>query len=233
MKPNICVAVPARTISRLKTLVQEAQDAGADLIEIRLDYLDARDLQKIDMLKKIVDQTSVPLIATNRQQQQGGQQNQQEEKRISILLQCAQLGFQFVDLELTTDKLQFAIKISREHGAKPIVSFHDFERTPALLEMEKIFKAEKNIGAEVCKLVTTAKDITDSIECLLLTKKFSEIAKTVCFAMGEKGVLSRIMSPFFGSYFTYASIKNGLRTAKGQMTIADLKEIYEKLGVNS
>ncbi len=232
MKPCICAAVPARTLSELSLLTRKAQDAGSDLIEIRLDYLDARDMQKIDTLKEMVDEISVPLIATSRQQKQGGQLDQKEEQRISILLQCAQLGFKFVDLELTTDNLQSAIKTIRKHGAKTIVSFHDFEKTPTMLEMKKIIKAEMNTGAEVCKLVTTARDITDNIECLLLTKKFSAVAKIVCFAMGEKGILSRVMSPFFGAYFTYASIKRGSETAKGQMTIADLKEIYQKLGVN-
>jgi len=49
--------------------------------------------------------------------------------------------------------------------------------------------------------------------------------------MGEAGVISRILSPLFGGEFTYASTKTGSESAPGQLTIAELREIYRVLGV--
>jgi 3-dehydroquinate dehydratase len=75
--------------------------------------------------------------------------------------------------------------------------------------------------------------VNDNISCLLLTSKMSKVAKMVCFAMGERGLLSRVLSPIFGASFTYASVKKGLETALGQPTIFELKELFRSLGVEN
>lgn len=231
MKPKICVPLPARKLSDLVPMIRRAEDSGADLIEIRLDYLRAGSLRAIDELNKVIMQASVPLIATNRQYQQGGLRPQGEKQRIEALVSAAKIGFQYVDIELTSANLRLTVQRVKDYGAKPIVSHHDLEGTPSESEMEKIIKSEIEAGAEVCKLVTTAKLVDDSIRCLVFTQRLSEVTKIVCFAMGGKGLFSRAFSPFFGGYFTFASLGNGLETAPGQVSIADLKEIYRRLGV--
>jgi 3-dehydroquinate dehydratase/shikimate dehydrogenase len=45
--------------------------------------------------------------------------------------------------------------------------------------------------------------------------------------MGELGVISRLLSPIFGGYFTYASVEKGKESAVGQFTVAETKKIYE------
>jgi 3-dehydroquinate dehydratase type I len=52
----------------------------------------------------------------------------------------------------------------------------------------------------------------------------------VCFCMGEKGKVSRLLSPMFGAYFTFASLE-GDSTAPGQMSIAEMRNAYALLGV--
>jgi 3-dehydroquinate dehydratase len=47
--------------------------------------------------------------------------------------------------------------------------------------------------------------------------------------MENYGRISRVISPFFGGFFTMASIKKGDETAKGQLTIDDLKTIYKTI----
>ncbi|MEM2960941.1 MAG: type I 3-dehydroquinate dehydratase, partial [Candidatus Bathyarchaeia archaeon] len=65
------------------------------------------------------------------------------------------------------------------------------------------------------------------------TYEMSKKTNLVCFAMGENGLLSRILSPLFGASFTYASLERGLETAPGQITISELREIYRRLGAQS
>ncbi|MEM2110297.1 MAG: type I 3-dehydroquinate dehydratase [Candidatus Bathyarchaeia archaeon] len=231
MRPRICVPLPIKTFSDIIPMIRRAENVGADLIEIRFDYMGINDLSSMNRFEGVVEQSSLPLIATNRQYEQGGKCLQNEDLRVKTLIKSAELGFQYVDLELTTRDLNAIVHSVRNYGAKPILSFHDFNGTPALSQMEKIVKEQRKTGAEICKLVTTANSVEDSIQCLLFTKKMSEITKIVCFAMGRDGVLSRILSPFFGSYFTFASLKSGLETAPDQISITELKKIYRKLGV--
>lgn len=232
MKIRICIAIPAETFSDLVPMVRRAEDAGADLAEIRLDYMTSGASRNMDRLKKLVEQSRIPLIATNRQYEQGGHCSQDEEQRVKTLVKAAEIGFQYVDIELTTPRLEQTIEKIREYKAEPIVSLHDFDETPAVTEMEKTIKTQIKAGAEVCKLATTANDIEDNVRCMLVARKMSGITKVVCFAMGKKGVLSRALSPFFGAYFTYASLEDNLGTASGQMSIAKLRNLYERLGVN-
>jgi 3-dehydroquinate dehydratase len=49
--------------------------------------------------------------------------------------------------------------------------------------------------------------------------------------MGEKGKISRLLSPMFGAFFTFASLETGNETAAGQMSINEMRTAYALLGV--
>jgi 3-dehydroquinate dehydratase type I len=232
VKPRICVPIPINKISDTISLIEKVENSSADLIEIRLDYLSMDISNMVNWLEKIVKLSSIPLIATNRVYDQGGFYLQNEEKRIQILIKAAEKGFRYVDIELTTKMLEQTVKKIKELGAKPIVSFHNFKYTPTNPELETILRSQIESGAEICKIVTTANNLSDSIRCLLLTKRMSKITNIVFFAMGEKGVLSRFLSPVFGAFFTFASLESNMETASGQISIANMRKLYRKLGVN-
>lgn len=231
MKPRICVPLPVNDFSSVGPLIRRAEDAGSNLIELRLDYLEDDALERLSELKGMIDAASVPLIATNRHHSQGGQRLQDEKQRIQILIQAAKLGFEYVDIELTTFDLRSTIRKIKSYGAKPIVSLHDSKGTPEVSEMEKIVKSQFKAGATICKLVTAANSLGDSVKCLLLTYEMSQATDIVCFAMGRKGMLSRAISPLMGACFTFASLESGLETASGQISIAELTRLYRQLGV--
>jgi len=226
VKIQICVPIAAENASEAMRLIRKAEAKGANLIELRLDYLD-----DLGGISEIVGSTSLPIIATNRQYEQGGHRPQKEDQRVQALLDVADKGFRYVDVELTTHGLESVIRELKKTDAKLIVSFHDFKQTPNATELEKIVESQMKIGADICKLVTTANTIDDSLSCLLLTSKMSQKAKIVCFAMGKMGILSRVLCPLFGAQFTYASVEKGRETASGQPSISDLKKLYRKLGV--
>jgi len=232
VKPKICVPLPVERPSELASMIRRAQNAGADFIEIRLDYFKGELLGLMDNIEKAINDVSVPMIATNREYKQGGWQVQNEQTRVMALIKAAEIGFQYVDIELGTENLKAAVKKILDLGSKPIVSFHDFKGTPSDSEMKKIMKLQVEAGAEVCKIITTATNLDDSIRCLLFTQKMSRVTDIVCFAMGNKGVLSRVLSPLFGAFFTFSSLEPGLETASGQFPIFELREIYKKLGVD-
>ena len=231
MKVKICVPIPAKNLPDTLVMIDRAEESGADLIEIRLDYMSSETLNILNSLKDVVKRSSVPLIATNRHVGQGGKCKLSEGQRLKTLIKAAEAGFTYIDIELTTQGLSDFINMAKKKGAKIIVSFHNFDLTPPPNEMNKIFRAEIEAGADICKIVTMANSLVDSVNCLIFTHEASKTGDLVCFAMGRNGLLSRILSPIFGATFTFASLEAGLETAPGQITIGDLREIYRRLGV--
>jgi 3-dehydroquinate dehydratase type I len=86
------------------------------------------------------------------------------------------------------------------------------------------------LGADVIKIVPFARSWEDNLSILSLIPFAKERRqKIVAFCMGEKGKISRILSPFFGAAWTYASIDRTRVSAPGQMTVRELKDAWEKM----
>ena len=148
-----------------------------------------------------------------------------EARRIERLLQAIELGADMVDVEFRTKNLKNIVPLVKKR-VKCILSFHDLEKTPPLDEMRGIVKRQLKAGADICKVVTTAKEFDDNLAVLQLISESPE-NKMIAFAMGQIGQISRILAPLVGGYFTYASIEKGKESAPGQMTVRDLVKIYE------
>ena len=206
--------------------IKKAEKFSPDFIEIRLDKIEISDF------KKIVVSTNTPLIATNRAIHEGGFFAGNDRERIKILLEAAKEGFNYIDLELSTKNLAELVK--RLHGLKSnvIISYHDFKKTPSIKTINEIFSREVNKGADICKIVTTARKFEDNLKLLNFIYCNYKKARIVCFAMGESGKISRFISPILGAHFTFASIEEGEETAPGQLEINRMRELYERLGLN-
>ncbi|MEM1514621.1 MAG: type I 3-dehydroquinate dehydratase [Candidatus Bathyarchaeia archaeon] len=229
LRVRICTPIPARDFYGVINMIHEAEACGADLVEARLDYIGEYFLENINRLKDIVKASQVPIIATNRHRGQGGICMLSEEHRVELLLKAAEAGFTYVDIELDTQNLPEVVNRAKDYGAKVIVSHHIFSHTPSTEELEATVRKEVESGADICKVITMANSFADSIKCLMFTYKMSRGVDLVCFAMGGKGILSRVLSPVFGASFTYASLKVGFETAPGQITIHEMREIYRGL----
>lgn len=99
---------------------------------------------------------------------------------------------------------------------KTIVSVHTSEGRP-----EELWNTMQGRG--FAKIVFDTENY-DLIRRLLQLDQFHQ-PRGICFAMGEVGAFSRVLSVFRGSPWMYASLK-GAATAPGQFTIDDLKQIY-------
>jgi len=214
------VSILPKTTTEALRLIEKAEDAHADLIEVRLDCLEDH-----SELADLAVHGKVPKIATIIK----FSGTEKEQKR--TLFSAAKNGFEYVDVELSSPKLKGIVKELSLLGVKPIVSFHDFNSPLSLSELNSILKREIASGADVCKIVTTAKRIEDNLTILNFTSTACSKAKIVCFAMGELGKISRLLSPLFGGFFTFASLERGSETASGQMTIQEMKAAYELLGL--
>jgi 3-dehydroquinate dehydratase type I len=206
-------------------LIGKAEDAHADFIEIRLDSL------KISCnLSDLPSHTEIPLIATNKLVSENGCFSGTEAERQQTLENAAKSGFQYVDVNFSTPKLEDVIDKIRLLAAKPIVSYHNYTAPMSNSDMEKILKKQIATHASVCKIVTTAKKPEDNLAILDFVSKNSGKTNLVCFCMGEAGKISRLLSPVYGAYFTFASLGKSRETAAGQMSFEEMKSAYTALG---
>jgi 3-dehydroquinate dehydratase type I len=224
--PRICVSIQPRTAQEALKLIERAEEASADLVEVRLDYL-----KSTEGLADLATHGKTPKIATNRLASLRGKFTGPETEQKQILLAAAKSGFDYVDIELSASNLKEFTTEASEHGAKPIVSFHDFECALNIAELGSVLEREIACGADVCKIVTTAKRVEDNLTLLSFTSAACKRANVVCFAMGEYGRISRLLTPLFGGFFTFAALELGSETAPGQMTVKEMRSAYEVLGL--
>jgi 3-dehydroquinate dehydratase type I len=146
-------------------------------------------------------------------------------------MQAAREEFDYIDVELRMKDVRKTVRKMKRLGAKVIVSYHSDKLTPTEEALGSILVNEKRAGADVCKIVGTAKSYADSLRCLRFVDKHGRRTKLVCFSTGRLGIPSRILSPIFGGYFTFASFGTGRETAAGQIPINELQTLYKELGV--
>jgi 3-dehydroquinate dehydratase-1 len=226
LTPRICVSILPKTANEALKLIDKAEEAAADLVEVRLD-----ELKNVGSLVDLASHGEKPKIATNRLTSCRGKFTGTETEQKQILLTAAKSGFEYVDIELSASNLrEFTTEIS-EYGAKPIVSFHDFAHSLELAELHTVLEREIACGADVCKIVTTARRLEDNLTLLNFTAAACKRTNVVCFAMGDLGKVSRLLSPLFGCLFTFAALECGSETAPGQMTVEEMKIAYKLLGL--
>ncbi len=213
------MSILPKTAPEAMRQIERAEESGADLVEIRLDCL-----KNHDGLADLAAHGKTPKLATDKS-------SRNESERQRMLFSAAKSGFKYVDLDLSNPNLRSAVKEVKASGAECILSFHDLNGSPNLSELNSILEREVSSGADVCKIITTAKQIEDNLTLLRFTQEASAKAKIVCFAMGDLGRVSRLLSPVFGAFFTFASLQRGGETASGQMTVQEMRNAYELLGL--
>ena len=220
---KLCVPIVETSIERAHIAIKEA-DRWADLIELRVDYLRSADLVLL------LGSCQKPLIVTNRRKEEGGKYRGEERKRLSVLEKAVDLGTDYVDVELAAETSFLKNLIRNREKTQVILSFHDFRRTPSLRELQKLFSRMTRLGADVIKIVPFAGAWEDNLTILSLIPFAKERGqKIVAFCMGEKGKISRVISPLLGAAWTYASLDKNRNSAPGQLTVQELKEIWEKM----
>jgi 3-dehydroquinate dehydratase I len=215
-KPRICAVITDDNIQA----VTEIQPL-IDLFEVRIDLVG-------DNWTRVVKVISKPWIACNRVAEEGGQWSDSEPRRIERLLLAIELGASMVDIELHTKNLENVVTAVKKRAAC-IISHHNFERTPPLEDLKMLLDKQLKAGADACKIVTSAKDVRDNWTILDLISRNPAVS-LVAFAMGPLGLLSRVLSPLAGGYFTYASIETGKESAPGQITVKELIKTYQIIG---
>lgn len=223
-KIKICIPVVESSIrDALKAI--EGSRPFCDLIEVRADYL------KSVEIRPFFTGRSIPLIITNRRKEEGGRWGGSEEARLEVLKEAIHHGSDFVDVEVRSKKRNLFELIRMRGKTRLILSFHEFRGTPSLEKLKKLFEGIDRFQPDVIKIVTFARSFEDNLRILsLIPYAIKRRRKIVAFCMGERGRISRIFSPLLGGAWTYASLKESRRSAPGQITVEEMREVLERVG---
>jgi 3-dehydroquinate dehydratase/shikimate dehydrogenase len=229
---RICVPVCESRAINLREAMRRAGEV-ADLLELRLDYLQGGELFKaLSNLPSLISASERPVIVTLRPAEQGGQREMDNLTRIIFWVEHFLYGkphVDFADIELDLAALfrQREKDEGREllNWERVICSHHDFKGVPK--DLWKIYEQMAATGARILKIAMRANDITDCVAVFeLLERARRDGREMIAVAMGEEGILTRILGPARGAFLTYGSQADSHASAPGQISAAELRELY-------
>ncbi len=228
---KLCIAVQAATPAELFSRAESARKDSV-FIEFRLDSM-PKPADALPGLKTFLARhREVTAIATCRRKPLGGHFTGSLNSEIELLLKAAEAGAHIVDLEVESAeqctrpqlaKFRAALRVA---GASLLISSHDFSRTRRPDGLNQTAQRIAAFEPEFVKVVSTARSLADNLSILRMIEDQSLDAHVVGIAMGEEGLISRVLSPRAGAAFTFASAADGAETAPGQVSARTLLDLY-------
>jgi 3-dehydroquinate dehydratase/shikimate dehydrogenase len=225
---KLCVAIqagsPAEMIERAGQALRDAK-----FLELRLDSLPKPAVALPAVREFLAERRDVTAIATCRRKAFGGSFTGSLASELEVLLKAAEAGCVIVDLEVESAEQAKPAQLTafrqqlRAAGAALLVSFHDFTRTRGLESAADRIAA---FEPDFVKVVSTARSLSDNLAVLRLIEDRSLSAHVIGIAMGEEGLISRVLGPRAGAAFTFASFGDGAATAPGQVSARTLLDLY-------
>jgi len=201
------------TIHQMRAEMATAASLGAEMLELRLDYL--QDVPTAENLHALLDDTPLEVIVTCRPERQGGKFRGDETQRLAILEASAQYEPAYIDIEMD-------VPADRAPRTRTIRSHHDLAGWPR--DIDAIAAELEQTDAAVTKLAFAAQGPQDALRALDLLRSASK--PRIALAMGEAGLVSRILAKKLGAFGTFAALSGGAESAPGQPTLEEMKNLY-------
>lgn len=235
-KPLICFPITVEDWDGLDAVCRYIGDAVPDLIEWRGDFFKhiEDEHERIKFLCCIRERLDgYPVIFTCRAFNEGGFRKIDEQYRIDIIKTTAGTGLvDAVDIELSSgqDSIDCVIEQCRRKNVSVIVSYHNFNKTPAVEEIVDILIKEQEAGADIGKVAVmpcNMKDVISLLDASLIFDERHDSIPAVTVSMSGKGTISRVAGFMFGSSITFSS---GLTaSAPGQLSVQELRTTMDVL----
>lgn len=223
MPPKLCVSIMSETVQGMEEKARLALALGGDLVEFRLDSLTNLD---VGLMKELVSKFSRRCILTLRPRWEGGLYNGDEEDRLNTILEVSEAGPAYVDLELKSrDAERNAEKLRK--SSKVILSLHDLDGCLSEDYLREAAEKAMRFG-DYAKIVTVAKNVLDNVKVLSLYNQLPR-ERLIAFAMGELGVISRILSPMAGAPIVYTCLPRE-EVAPGQLSVVEMRRLLRLMG---
>jgi 3-dehydroquinate dehydratase/shikimate dehydrogenase len=219
-RDTICAVIAEPTASRAIRMLKRAL-RQSNTVELRLDWL--RNKHEIEgLLRQLrVRGKRACLIATLRRRKGGGRYAGSVAEQLAWLEKAARAGCRWCDLEMESASQVGigGIHALRRAGARVMISYHDFRRTPA--RPETVARRLSRFGGDAIKIATQASKLADATRLLAAARRGKNL---VAVPMGEVGLPARILALRGGSALAYAAIAD--TTAPGQLSVAEMRDEY-------
>jgi len=231
METKLTVPIAAKNPDQAGKQVKAALKDGAEMLELRADYLENLSVELVKNLIAYVKNAGdeqLPMIVTCRDEQQGGVMGYPQQLRVDVLTSALRAGAEFIDFEYDNylsieNQEKIRLALSQSSKGRLILSAHNFET--GFADIGKLYRNILAVCPEaIPKLVYTANHINDCFEAFDLLHQSS--GERIVFCMGQAGLISRIITKKLGGFVTFASIDNQSATAPGQLTIEQFKKFY-------
>jgi 3-dehydroquinate dehydratase / shikimate dehydrogenase len=209
MDTQLCITVTAPTMAELRAR-RDRHPAGA-LLELRLDTVDRPDVRGALAGRR------GPVVVTCRASWEGGAFAGSEEERLRLLEEALTEGADFVDVEFAAAAPQFLTDAVRP---RVVLSMHDFAGLPG--DLDARVEAMRRTGAGVVKVAVLTPALADVVRLRDLALRSPRDAGAAAYiAMGEAGLVSRVLPERFGSCWTYAG-----EAAPGQLSLGRMLDEF-------
>ncbi len=238
---HIATPVFAESVETLRAMIIDAIDAGATLIELRLDLMWEIDDEDVRLAIENFP-AHMRFILTCRSAAEGGAGTLSDRERVERIALLAD-AVDFLDVELATWRVPDArsvikaalARLSSTRTTQPseasvlgpqsglILSMHDFKGRPKSLLSDVLACAEEP-ACTIIKVVWQPTSVRACFEAFELLRGSAKPMIALC--LGELGQLSRLWAPRFGAFASFFALDAQHASAPGQLTITAARDGY-------
>lgn len=216
--------------------IKKGIEAGVNCFEWRGDFA-----KNVHDPKKMAEQSielgkalpNNPYLFTFRSTSQGGQLTIPVDEYVALNKAIIEAGaIDLVDIEtwIGDEAVLELVECAQAHGAKTVISYHNFAGTPSTEWMVNLLTHMVDLGADIPKIATMAHTGKDALALLAATNEVATIHTTkplLTMAMGKEGSITRLSGELFGSSITFCSLAKA--SAPGQVDVKQATQIMDEL----
>ena len=235
--PAVIVPIAESSREGILAMGKILRQSDADAVEWRADLYDGIGdadgvLSLLYELRRLLG--DMPLIFTCRTVKEGGRADMGDEEYAGFNRAVLDSGYaDAIDIEVLSSGEQAAelIREIRKAGRVSIGSCH-LMNMPNRDDLEDMLKAIHGTGADITKLAAMAESTEDALSLMGAARraKARGIGPLIAIAMGEQGMMSRILAEMAGSDAVFASA--GKASAPGQLSLGAMREILKTIHEN-
>ncbi|MDD6213470.1 MAG: type I 3-dehydroquinate dehydratase [Clostridiales bacterium] len=237
--PSVLACIPMIPTTREGLIADTTAIAAMnpDIIEWRIDYFEeagdpAASADALKAISPLVE--NIPIIFTLRHKAEGGARELTQEQRLATIKACLETDLvDIIDVELACNEPEFIQEVRQcctEHGARLILSCHDFKQTPSIDEMVSILEQEQAAGADIPKLAVMPQTFEDVMKLMTATYRARTGNVTqpmITMSMSDQGKISRVIGDLYGSDMSF--VVGTEASAPGQIPVHTIRQLWDLL----
>lgn len=234
--PKTIISIMGADAAACLETIAQGKAAGVDCFEWRGDFPSCRHdaAAMVEMGRAIAAALpSNPLLFTFRSESQGGNDTFSVEEYVALNKEIIEARVcDIVDIEtwIGDVAVRELVQCAHAHGVKALISYHNFAGTPSKEWIVDLMTHMIDLGADIPKCATMAKDASDALKLLAATEEVHRLhwnGPMLTMAMGREGSISRLAGEYFGSDLTFCSLAQS--SAPGQVDVRLARRIMDDL----